>query len=123
MLPDNPEEKSPSKFTYNEELDAFDMISTGFNQLNELFEQILKDSGLAPLRFENSIYLTHMGSLEEEQERSLGIMIDITKTETTESGTKLYLDAIELMQIIPKDSKSGNLAVRKVKPDHEVFTE
>lgn len=123
LLPDNPEEKSPSKFTYNEELDAFDMISTGFNQLNELFEQILKDSGLAPLRFENSIYLTHMGSLEEEQERSLGIMIDITKTETTESGTKLYLDAIELMQIIPKDSKSGNLAVRKVKPDHEVFTE
>lgn len=123
LLPDNPEDKSPDKFTYNNELDAFEIISNGFTQLNFLIEGILNNIGIKPKPFENSIFLKHIGTLEEKQERTLALMIDITKSETSEKGTKLYLDTIELQQIIPKEPGKGNLAVRKVKPDHEVFTD
>lgn len=120
FLPDNPEEKSPSKFTYKNENDAFETISEGLHQLNNLFEKIFSTLGVKPSQFENSLYMKHMGSLGEEQERTLGLMVNITKYEDSPTGRKLYLDTVEIQQIIPSEPGKGNIAVRKMVPDSEV---
>lgn len=121
LFPDNPEVKSPKNFLYDTEIDAYAVISQGLQSISNLIDTILKINGLQPSNFANTITLGHMGNLEKEQERTLGVMIDITKIEKNDHGYRLSLDALELQQIIPDREMKGNLAVRKLKPDHEVF--
>jgi len=122
LLPDNPEIKSAEKFTYDKALDAFDIISKGLTQINDLFESILYSQNIVATSFENSLYLNHMGTFEVQQERALGLMINISKIEDSTSGRKVSLDTIEIQQIIPKEKGAGNLAVREMKTDNEVFS-
>ncbi len=120
LLPDNPETKSGDKFLYKNELDAYETIANGLIHLDALVSMVLEKLEYKPKRFESSLYMGHMGSLEEEQERTLGLMITITKVEKTESGSKLHLDTVEIQQIIPAREGAGNIAVRKLKTDSEI---
>jgi hypothetical protein len=119
LLPDNPETKSANDFTYNREIDAYKVLETGINELNDLVETIFSRLGKEPKNFEPSISMKHMGNLEIEQERTLAIMINVPDIESTDNGMKIYLDTTEILQTIPKEGK-GNIAVRKMIPDREV---
>lgn len=123
FFPDNPETKSPSKFTYENEYDAFNTLVASINVLNKLIESICDIKEVKPLVFTNELRMGHMGELIENQERTLGLMINIDKSEHSNNGVKLLLDTIELMQIIPKEKGGGNIAIRKLKTDNEVEAE
>lgn len=48
QLPDNPQEKSPSRFTYTKGVDAINVVMTGFTQLHDLIESIAKNQRAKP---------------------------------------------------------------------------
>ncbi len=119
FLPDNPNVKSPARFTYDDEIDAAQAIIDTFNALNALFEEICKHAGYEPSQFSNSLSLGQIGILKEGEERTLGLLIQFDGKETKGNETIIKLDTIEMMQVIPKEG-GGNVAVRKLKPDSEV---
>jgi hypothetical protein len=51
-LPDNPELKSPARFTYDKNMDGLDLAHTGFSALHELVEEMAKlvNAPRAPLQ-------------------------------------------------------------------------
>ena len=120
LLPDNPEVKSMKKFTYALENDAFDVLSKGVMALNDLTDSVLEKAGYSSQPFTNSIYMGHMGSLEQPQNRTLGLMINVESAKQTGKGVHLVLDTIEMSQIIPDEPGKGNIAVRKMKTDSEI---
>lgn len=122
-FPDNPEAKSPSKFRYENEIDAFNTISGGLKELNDLIDLTLKDLGIKSKEFTPSLSFGELGELEVSQNRTLGIMINIQSRKTTETGIKLVLDTIEMSQIIPEKEGAGNITVRKMKTDKELQVE
>jgi hypothetical protein len=122
-LPDNPETKSLKRFTYNNEIDAYSTIYKGFFEFAELIDAIFEFIGVEPIKFGNTMALNHLGILKENQKRTLAMMISIAGTKEDEFGKMLLLDTIELQQIIPKEPNGGNIAVRKMKTDLEVFDE
>lgn len=122
-FPDNPETKSPSRFQYQKEIDAFNTISDGLKDLNDLLEAALKELGVKSKEFTPSLSLGELGDLSIPQNRTLGLMINIQSREQTESGVNLVLDAIEISQIIPNEDGGGNVAVRKMKTDQELKIE
>jgi hypothetical protein len=119
-LPDNPEVKSPKKFTYLNEIDAFETIAGGFSSINALMESILDDAGIKPTPFTPVLSMGQMGSLETPQNRTLGLMINIQSKEVSEKGVKIVLDTIEIKQIIPEKEGDGNISMRKMKVDNEL---
>lgn len=119
FFPDNPETKSPAKFTYELENDAYETIASGIQALSSLLDCVLQKKGVAPSAFTNAILMSPMGDLTKEQERTLGLMIDITKVEQKGNERTIHCDTIEMKQVVPKDGK-GNITVGKLKPDSEV---
>lgn len=117
FLPDNPEIKSSKKFTYEKEIDAHLTIMKNVESLNEIFNVVMNDLGINQGQYTRTHEMGQMGTFEKPMNRTLGLMISITNTE---SGQKLSLDTIEFKQIIPKDKKSGNIELRKMVPDHEL---
>lgn len=121
LLPDNPEEKSPEKFTYEQCIDAFATISKSLRELDEILTQMLAPLKLGTCNFDQSLGLDHIGPWGPPQDRTLGLMIEITKIEEKPEGRRIELRTIEVMQVIPKDENSGNVGIRMLKPDSEVF--
>lgn len=119
-LPDNPESKSPKRFTYLREIDAYDTIVSGFESINSLVETILNNEGIEPAPFTPSLSLGQMGSLEMPQSRTLGLMINIQSTEATNIGVKIVLDTVEIKQVIPEKESGSNISMRKMKVDSEL---
>jgi hypothetical protein len=119
-LPDNPEAKSPKRFTYLKEIDAYETIAQGFNNINSLMDSILMGIGIEPTPFTPSLSMGQMGDLVKPQNRTLGLMINIQSREVSEEGAKLVLDTIEIKQIIPETEGGGNISLRKMKVDNEI---
>ncbi|GJM02856.1 MAG: hypothetical protein DHS20C08_13570 [Rhodomicrobium sp.] len=121
FFPDNPECKSSKRFTYVRENDAYEIIANNLQEINRIIESICEAKGLPPQQHQASIMLSHMGDLTEEQERTLGLMMVVTKVDKTEKGNHVHLDTIETMQVIPDKEKGiGNIAFRKLKTDNEI---
>lgn len=118
-FPDNPESKSPESFTYTSKIDAYEAIAKGIRDLSDLLDKILETKGVPPSNHTNSLLMAPMGDLTEEQERTLGLMIDVTKVESKNGKMQLSLETIEMKQIIPDNGK-GNVTVGKLVPDNEL---
>ncbi len=119
-LPDNPEVKSQKKFTYLNEIDAYESIASGFESLNALVESILENIGINPTPFTPALSMGQMGTLEEPQNRTLGLMINIQSREASEQGIKIILDTVEIKQVVPQKEGHGNISLRKMKVDSEL---
>lgn len=119
LLPDNPEVKSINDLRYANEIDAVDVIIRSLRELDQLFSDIFSDFKENEKPFTQSLELAHMGDLVEEQERTLGLLINITDYDATEEGTKIKLDTIEIKQTLPNEN-GGNVSVRKMVPDNEL---
>lgn len=122
-FPDNPQVKSPSRFTYQNEIDAFTSITSSLKDMNMLMDDILESLGFEEKQYEPSISFGNLGGIGIPQNRTLGLMINIQSREKTESGMKLVLDTIEMSQVIPATEGSGNISVRKMKTDLELEDE
>jgi len=121
LLPDNPEIKSPSKFTYENSNDAHDLIIKSIEVMNDLVSKVLSHAGYTQkAKFTAAIGLTHAGDLTKEEERTLGLMISTTSEKVSNGVRKVELDAMEMKQVIPKEKGGGNVSVRKLLPDKEV---
>lgn len=122
-LPDNPEVKSPKRFTYTKEIDAFETISIALLNINVLIESLLEEAGLQETHFQSVLSIEQMGLLETPLNRTLGLMINITSQEKTEKGMTVKLDTVEIKQVIPIKEGGGNISVRKMKTDYEIDNE
>jgi hypothetical protein len=122
LLPDNPEEQSPRKFQYKKEVHATDFLISAFHDLHALYDGLAKLAGFKPGLHQASADLAHVGILRKNEERTLGLLIDITSVKKSNAKTVFVLDTIEIKQVIPKKDK-GNIAVRKMLTDSEVVTE
>jgi hypothetical protein len=120
LLPDNPEVKQPKSFTYDSESDAYEAISEGIKSLDAFLDGALKLAGIKPRALEASLHLEHLGDLIPPQERTLGLLISVTKEEIEVASHRRVLDTVEIQQVIPEQDGAGNLAMRKLKTDSEV---
>ncbi len=108
-------------FTYAKENDAYETIAKSLQAINQLIENVCEAKGYPSKQHQASILLSHVGDLTEEQERTLGLMITVTKVDKTEKSNRVHLDTIEMMQVIPdKEKGKGNIAFRKLKTDNEI---
>lgn len=118
LLPDNPEDKSPKKFRYNNKINAYDFIKESFNSVHSLYDEMAKIAKLEPIQHTLSIPLGHMGVLLPNEERTLCLLIDVLESKIN-TQVENTLDTLEIKQIISKEG-GDNLQLRKLRTDREI---
>ncbi len=116
FLPDNPEIKSPKKFTYQKELDAYFTLYNGLQSLNELVNSICKLENIQDGQFKPSVIVNHVANLDSKKELTLGVFVSV---EEIKDGVK-GLHAMELKQTLKSENNSPEIEFRNLKPDRYV---
>lgn len=120
FLPDNPQDKSPNSFRYDDEMDAADTIIKALDSLNKLMDDLCQLSGIDVKPYGTVLNLSQTGELVKGEERTLGLIMEHAGTETNDKETVIKLDTIEIRQTLPNE-KGGNISVSNLKPDSEVI--
>lgn len=74
-LPDNPEVKSPARFTYSNEIDAVQFTDDAFHRLHLLSEELSKKSGAGPQPLERVINFVPSITHEPGVKRSTALIL------------------------------------------------
>lgn len=94
LFPDNPEVKTPRKFTYEKSINGIDYLRSGFIALHAVFEEVATALGYQPSTIENEIGMAQLGILLPPERRTLafwyeanhsvnadGVLVNISGTE------------------------------------------
>ena len=98
LFPDNPEEKSSSKFKYEKNIDAVDFLETSFNKLHTLTEDIAAILGFTPKTYGVEVNMSQLGELVPPQERTLSLMVDKKIRQTDENNVTLEITGLKMNQ-------------------------
>jgi hypothetical protein len=75
FLPDNPEEKSQKRVSFQRERDALPFFEDSFLKLHNLIETIASILGFQAIPIEQAISMTQLGELQEGVRKTLALMI------------------------------------------------
>lgn len=96
-LPDNPESKSPARFTYDKNIDAFDLARKGFSALHELVEKMAKLANAPRTPLQQTIEFAPAIEHQAGVARTTGLMIF-----NLEGRTALVMGQDEELQVTLK---------------------
>jgi hypothetical protein len=116
FLPDNPETKSPKKFTYKLEKNAINVLYDGIKAINELLASICELKAIPKGKFQPSIIVNQVANLNENAEKTLGVFISVEQI--IDGARGLY--TMELKQKRILDNGQPELEFRKLKTDKEL---
>lgn len=116
FLPDNPETKSPKKFTYKKEKNAIHTLYDGLKSINKLVNSICTLHGIPDGEFQPSIIVNQVAKLDNEQEETLGVFISMEEIKNGSRG----LHTMELKQKGFLENGQPELEFRKLKTDKEI---
>lgn len=116
FLPDNPEIKSPKKFTYNQEKNAIHILDNGLTSINNLISSICKLQNIPNGQFGPSIMVNQVAYLDKIGEETLGVFISVEKIVDGRKGVQ----TMELKQQAKKDNGQQELEFRHLKTDKEI---
>lgn len=120
FLPDNPETKSPSKFTYVNETDAFEALANSAHELNEIINISAKIGGYNKKPFTQSFAFGRNGVLSGQSERTVSLIVSVKSKETDSNGvSRIVLDAIEFGQKAADENQNAEMWARQPKTDTE----
>jgi hypothetical protein len=108
LFPDNPEEKSNQKWTFNKEIDGISELRIGFDETHQLIEDIFQYLGYTPTEVTDSIKLTQLGELTPFRKRTLSLWVDKTFKIEGEKNS-LYIKALRMGQ-----KENGKLELQTV---------
>ncbi len=95
-FPDNPEIKSPKKFTYEKQMNAFDVLFDSLKILSNVIEDICSLKKVPPSDFKYNITIDSKIKPSLVPEYTVGLMINSRKKE----GDGLFIETLELRKII-----------------------
>ncbi len=107
-FPDNPESKSPKKFTFSKKINAIDFLNEAFKEIHEVFEEIAKLSGAKEIEHTAGVSLSQLGELTPFANRTLSFMDFKYLTKDTNDNSVLHLEGIGMDQ-----REDGRLSIRK----------
>lgn len=112
-LPNNPETKSPTKFSYSKEINAIDFLNKAFQEIHQLIENIAVEHGGKKSFHNQGISLEQIGDLTPFSNRTLSFMYS-TYIKSENGTNTMHLEGIGMDQL-----ETGQLSVRKYFLDDE----
>ena len=76
LFPDNPEEKSSTKWTYKNKIDGISELRIGFDETHQLIEDIFQFLGYKPSAVTDSVKLSQLGDLTPFRKRTLYLWVE-----------------------------------------------
>jgi ribosome recycling factor len=99
LFPDNPEEKSSSKFTYEKNIDAVEFMESSFSKLHTLTEDIAAILGIQPKAHSVEVNMSQLGELAPPRERTLSLMVEKKVRRQSDKNVTLEITGLKMNQL------------------------
>ncbi len=109
LFPDNSEEQSRNKFTYDKEICGISLLRIGFDNLHELIEKIAEFLGHEPDRLQASTRLEQLGDLRPFRKRLLSFLFESNIVPNESGGKSLNISGLRISQ-----NEEGRLELQKL---------
>lgn len=97
LFPDNPEIKTPKKFTYEKSINGIEYMHSAFVDLHAVFEEIAETLGYASTQIENEIGMAQLGILLPPDKRTLAFWYEANQV-INPSGVQVNISGLEVRQ-------------------------
>jgi len=106
-LPDNPETKSPKKFTYSKNINAIDFLNNAFKEIHDLIENIAIEYGGVKTKHNQGLSMDQLGELTPFSNRTISFMY-LKYIKPVSGKNTMHLEGIGMDQL-----DTGKLTIRK----------
>lgn len=97
LFPDNPEVKTPKKFTYEKSINGIEYLHSEFVRLHAVFEEIAEELGYTSNKIENEIGMAQLGILLPSKKRTLAFWYEANQSINT-TGVQVTISGLEIRQ-------------------------
>lgn len=118
LFPDDPTEKSRSKFTYEKEICGISLLRVGFDDLHELIENIAAYFGFELGKLQTETILHQLGDLRPFRNRVLSLLFEAQIIQQPDGVFVQNVSAIKISQ-----NEKGKLIIQKLLLPHQKVKE